>query len=740
MAAPIDAGSIYSDVRIRLDKLNGDIKSVQTSLDKITKASKKTATASKKGLGKFFSFIKTSGVGSFLALGAVIAGTTKFLKDSEQAASDAIEVYSKFDTVFESIADSANRVADDISESFGIAGSTARELLSATGDILVGFGFTEEAALSLAKETTELAADLASFTNFEGGAARASAALTKALVGEAESVKALGIVIRQDTKEYKDRLATIVKNQKVTLLQAKAIAALQIATEQSGKAIGDVSRTWDSAANVQKRLTEQTKALQEAVGAGLIPTVTAIRKKLGEWAEAITKVLEESNKLRDANKAVDEGNASYEQRLLLLDKEKKELIELIELTKEDFSINDDLRKLLVSDYQTTLRNINYRIGLVKRLEDAEKGRLQAIRDGDKDLALIETRKGIVADAQLAALDELTKREFDALTPQKQRLELIQEEIDELAVLRNEADALGVDRQSIQNLINDLYRERAVLQAEELDSLKEEVVAIDGVMTAEDVLAQARQDEYDILLGREETRIELHDAEMERIEEERQALLKKIDLIFTYAGLVTGILSSLRDLQAANNQAELDELQSSLDTKLANAEAEGASDEELTALKEANAKEFAKKKKQFAIEEAKRNKALAILNIAINTASAIVAALVSIPPNVPLSIAVGVAGAIQAGIAAAQPIPSFATGGIVMPSKGGTLINVAENNSPELMLNSGAAGQALLQEFANQIVAKMGGNQSFQLILPNGKVLAEAVAPSFNNGIVPLRLK
>jgi len=105
MAVPVDAGSIFADVRIRLDKLNGDIKSVQTSLDKITKASKKTAKESQTGLGKFFSFIKTSGVGSFLALGAAITGTIKVLKDSEAAASDAIEVYSKFDTVFESIQD-----------------------------------------------------------------------------------------------------------------------------------------------------------------------------------------------------------------------------------------------------------------------------------------------------------------------------------------------------------------------------------------------------------------------------------------------------------------------------------------------------------------------------------------------------------------------------------------------------------------------------------------------------------
>ena len=35
MASPVDAGSIYSDVRIRLDKLTADIGSVKTGFDKL---------------------------------------------------------------------------------------------------------------------------------------------------------------------------------------------------------------------------------------------------------------------------------------------------------------------------------------------------------------------------------------------------------------------------------------------------------------------------------------------------------------------------------------------------------------------------------------------------------------------------------------------------------------------------------------------------------------------------------
>lgn len=57
-------------------------------------------------------------------------------------------------------------------------------------------------------------------------------------------------------------------------------------------------------------------------------------------------------------------------------------------------------------------------------------------------------------------------------------------------------------------------------------------------------------------------------------------------------------------------------------------------------------------------QAEQQKANAIFNILINTAQGIVSALASTPPNVPLSIAIGAIGAVQAGIVAAQQVPEF----------------------------------------------------------------------------------
>jgi hypothetical protein len=106
-------------------------------------------------------------------------------------------------------------------------------------------------------------------------------------------------------------------------------------------------------------------------------------------------------------------------------------------------------------------------------------------------------------------------------------------------------------------------------------------------------------------------------------------------------------------------------------------------------------------------------------------------------------AVGVATGVQeAAIAAAKPkAPSAATGGIVLPSPGGTLVNTAENNHAELLLNDSAQGGAMLEAFASKIVAAMGGAQGGTIVVQSildGKVIAESTVRRIDNGEVRMK--
>ena len=190
---------------------------------------------------------------------------------SLKAASDAEETASKFGTVFRDISADAKAAAEDLVNSYGLSRNASNQLLSDTGDLLTGFGFTQQSALELSTEVNKLAVDLASFTNFSGGAEGASQALTKALLGERESVKSLGISILES-----DVQAKVLENTQKGLTfeterQAKAFATLQIAQSQSANAIGDYARTSGSFANQMRLIQARISDLGVTFGEILLP-------------------------------------------------------------------------------------------------------------------------------------------------------------------------------------------------------------------------------------------------------------------------------------------------------------------------------------------------------------------------------------------------------------------------------------------------------------------------------------
>jgi len=248
------------------------------TIDKISRKTgdfaRKAAEATTKASLSFQKFGKTlQSVGTKMLVGVTLP-IALMARSMINATSDAEETRSKYATVFKEIGTQAETTADKFAKSFGLAGTTSRKLLGDTGDMLSGFGFTSEAALKLSERTNSLAVDLASFTNFSGGAEGASAALTKALLGERESVKSLGIAILES--DVKKKIAQMRSEgiKFATEREAKAYATLEIAISQSKNAIGDYERTKNSFANTQRRVAQNNIELEESFGRLLIPSAT----------------------------------------------------------------------------------------------------------------------------------------------------------------------------------------------------------------------------------------------------------------------------------------------------------------------------------------------------------------------------------------------------------------------------------------------------------------------------------
>ncbi len=206
-------------------------------------------------------------------------------------ASDAEETASKFRTVFSDVAEESQRMAETLRSSFGLSRKAAQQLLGDTGDLLTGFGFAGKEALDLSMQVNTLAVDLASFTNFVGGAEGASQALTKALLGERESVKQLGIAILEKDVQEEVGIMRSEGQRFATERQAKAWATLRIAMRQSKNAIGDFARTQFQLANQMRTLRGRAADVAVSFGKVLIPLVTKLTGhaiKLANWIDGLS--------------------------------------------------------------------------------------------------------------------------------------------------------------------------------------------------------------------------------------------------------------------------------------------------------------------------------------------------------------------------------------------------------------------------------------------------------------------
>ena len=230
-------------------------------------------------------------------LTAVLAGVfavgkiVSFGTESVRVFSDLEEETQKFGVVFSGMGKQAEKVVKELRESYGQSELSARRSLALTGDLLTGFGFDRKTALDMSEQVAKLGADIASFSNYAGGAEGAVIALTKGLLGETESMKMLGIAIRQDSDEFKNMVANIRTSTGASEAQAKAQAVLKLAYAQSGNAIGDFKRNMDSIANQSRVFGNSMLDLKSAVG-GFLDELFHIAPLVGSLGEKVRSLSE----------------------------------------------------------------------------------------------------------------------------------------------------------------------------------------------------------------------------------------------------------------------------------------------------------------------------------------------------------------------------------------------------------------------------------------------------------------
>jgi len=197
---------------------------------------------------------------------------------------------------------------------------------------------------------------------------------------------------------------------------------------------------------------------------------------------------------------------------------------------------------------------------------------------------------------------------------------------------------------------------------------------------------------------------------EQAKEDLASFQAAVDLV---VGISSDLISKLSALRKNQVDAELQQNQTSFETNTASLDAQLQSQlisqEKYNQDKAQLEKEYKAKEKQIRTEEFKKQKQASVLEATINTAVAITKAL----PNVALALLAGVLGGIEIAAISGQPIPEFATGGVVS----GKLITSGDGKSitranGDNLLATVRTGEVILNEAQQNA---LGGAQTFARI-------------------------
>ncbi|MDB4302081.1 hypothetical protein N9924_00800 [bacterium] len=204
---------------------------------------------------------------------AAVATTAAFVATSVNAiklASDAQEMQNKFDVTFKTMSKDAEAWAKTFSQATGRSINDTKESISNIADLQQGLGMTEDASLALAEKIVTLGTDLASFNNLNDS--DAIEAVSKAMLGEADSAKSLGLLLNVDrVNAYAESQGFVAKELSAA---ERAQLTYELAVSQSQNAIGDAERSSGSFANQMKRLKSTIKDTSTAFGMKLLPVAT----------------------------------------------------------------------------------------------------------------------------------------------------------------------------------------------------------------------------------------------------------------------------------------------------------------------------------------------------------------------------------------------------------------------------------------------------------------------------------
>ena len=198
---------------------------------------------------------------------AVVVGKQLFDVGEELVALDQ-----KIGTVFSG--ESLNTVtdwADEVAARMGLTSTQAAGLAANAGDLLKPMGFTADQAADMSTEIIGLAGALSEWSGGQRGVEETAEILSKALLGERDSLKSLGIAINQAEVDQRALIIAQQAGRDAITQQDKALATQALILEKSTDAQEAYAAGGNRLTAAQNQLKAAFGELQEDLARKLLP-------------------------------------------------------------------------------------------------------------------------------------------------------------------------------------------------------------------------------------------------------------------------------------------------------------------------------------------------------------------------------------------------------------------------------------------------------------------------------------
>jgi len=205
------------------------------------------------------------------SIGAIVTGLATLGKKLLQTATTMELVDKRARIVFGDSFGQIEKTADRVAAKMGLTNNEFINAATNTGDLLVPLDFTREKAANLSIELQSLAGALDEWSGGQLGAVEVSNILTKAMLGENEQLKQLGVAIRKDSEEFRDLVKIKMQDETMTKAQAEALTTLELIQKKTADAQTAYISGGSQLLRTQKSLILGLKERKEQLAGLLIP-------------------------------------------------------------------------------------------------------------------------------------------------------------------------------------------------------------------------------------------------------------------------------------------------------------------------------------------------------------------------------------------------------------------------------------------------------------------------------------